>query len=166
MSSTSTPESGTQAGGSTAVIDGSPVDSHGPGLRASDADRHAVVTQLQDAVARGLLTTDEGSQRMAIAYNASYLSELPPLTADLPAPPPPPAATAPDPVGWRALLALLWIQLRLLIAGSVSGRPSRRRLAAVGGIVLAAVVVLAVGTWALHGLFDGPHGDAGGFGGR
>jgi Domain of unknown function (DUF1707) len=166
MSSSPTPGSEPRTDSSTALIDGRPVDGPGAGLRASDADRHAVVTQLQDAVARGLLTTDEGSQRMAIAYNASYLSELPPLTADLPAPPPPPAATAPDPVGWRALLALLWIQLRLLIAGSVSGRPSRRRLAAVGGIVLAAVIVLVLGTWALHGLFDGPHGDAGGFGGR
>jgi hypothetical protein len=164
MSSTPTRESGTQTDGSTAVIDGRPVDGRGAGMRASDADRHAVVTQLQDAVARGLLTTDEGSERMAAAYHARYLGELPPLTADLPAPPVPVAG--PTPAGWRALLALVWVQLRSLIAGSVTGRPSRRRLAAVGGIVLAAVVVLVLGAEALHGLFDGPHGHAGGLGDR
>jgi hypothetical protein len=166
MSSTPIPENGARTDSSTALIDGPPVDGSGAGLRASDADRHAVVTQLQDAVARGLLTTDEGSERMAAAYQARYLSELPPLTADLPAPPPAPVATAPTPAGWRALLGLVWVQLRLLIAGSATGRPSRRRMAAVGGIVLAVVVVLVLGAWALHGLVDGPHGHGGGPGGR
>jgi hypothetical protein len=143
----------------------SSTDGPGAGLRASDADRHTVVTQLQDAVARGLLTTDERSERMAAAYQARHLGELPPLTADLPAPPVP-VATAPTPAGWRALLAMVWMQLRPLIAGSGSRTPSRRRLAAVGGIVLAVVVVLVLGAWALHGLVDGPHGHAGGPGGR
>ena len=40
-------------------------------LRASDADRQATVTRLQDAVARGQLTHDEGSERMALAYGAA-----------------------------------------------------------------------------------------------
>jgi hypothetical protein len=39
-------------------------------------------------------------------------------------------------------------------------------MAAVGGIVLAVVVVLVLGAWALHGLVDGPHGHGGGPGGR
>jgi len=165
MSSSPTPGSEPRTDSSTALIDGRPVDGRGAGLRASDADRHAVVTQLQDAVARGLLTTDEGSERMATAYQARYLGELPPLTADLPAPLAP-IATAPTPAGWRALIAMVCVQLRSLIAGSVTGRPSRRRLAAVGGIVLAVVVMLVLGAWALHGLSDGPHGHPGGFGGH
>ena len=36
-------------------------------VRASDADRHATVLRLQDAVAAGRLTPGEGSQRMATA---------------------------------------------------------------------------------------------------
>ena len=175
MTPTSTPESATETGGSAVLVDGRPaegrpaegaaVDGHGAGLRASDAERHAVVAQLQDAVARGLLTTDEGSERMAAAYDARYLSELPQLTADLPAPPVP-LATMPTAPGWRALLAMVWVQLRTLVAGSATGKPSRRRLAAVGGIGLAIVVLLVLGAGALHGVFDGPHGHADGFAGR
>ena len=68
-----------------------------PSMRASDADRHATVHVLQDAVARGLLTTDEGGERMAVAYAARHLDDLPPLTADLP--PAPGATEAPAPPG-------------------------------------------------------------------
>lgn len=126
-------------------------------LRASDADRHAVVMQLQDAVARGLLSTEEGSERMAGAYDARYLHDLPPLTADLPSPVP--VAQPTGAPGWPALVAMLWHQLCALIAGP-GGRPSRRRLAVVSGIVLALVVLLVLGAEALHGLADGPHGHA------
>src|SRR3982750_659231 len=65
-------------------------------LRASDTDRQQTVHLLQDAAARGLLTQDEAGERMAAAYAAQHLDELPPLTADLP-PVAPPAPTAP---GW------------------------------------------------------------------
>lgn len=53
-------------------------------MRASDADRTATVLELQDAVARGCLTPDEGSERMALAFAAIFQNELPPLVADLP----------------------------------------------------------------------------------
>ena len=43
----------------------SPADDAPPPLRASDADRAETVRALQDAVARGLLTHDEGSERMS-----------------------------------------------------------------------------------------------------
>ena len=69
-----------------------------PRMRASDADRLATVKQLQDAVARGLLAPDEGSERMADAFVAVHLTDLDPLTEDLP--PAPPERTAP---GWRSL---------------------------------------------------------------
>src|SRR4029078_2335146 len=52
--------------------------------RASDAERHATVLILQDAVSTGLLTTDEGSDRIAAAYAATHRRDLPPLVADLP----------------------------------------------------------------------------------
>jgi hypothetical protein len=161
MTTTSTPETGPAATGSVTFVDGV-----GPGLRASDADRHATVARLQEAVALGLLTHEEGSDRMAVAYDARYLSDLPPLTADLPqrpsASPTVPAAAR----GWRGLLAMAWVQLRILIAGSATGRPSRRRLALVGAIGIAAVVLLVLGAWGLDGLFGGGHGPHGAFRGR
>jgi Domain of unknown function (DUF1707) len=124
-------------------------------LRASDADRHATVTRLQDAVARGLLTHDEGSERMAAAYEARFLADLPPLTADLPASAPATSSAAP---GWRALLALLALQVRAVLTGPAPGsRPSRRRLAVLGGVVVAVIVLLVLGAGAVHGLFGGPH---------
>src|SRR6478752_3051275 len=60
-------------------------------LRASDADRVAVVRRLHDAVVRGLLTMEECDERVAAAYAARFVRDLPPLTADLP----PAPSTAP-----------------------------------------------------------------------
>jgi hypothetical protein len=107
-----------------------------PRARASDADREAVVRTLHDAVARGLLSLEEGDERVAAAYTARFVDDLPRLTADLP-PAPVPAPVAP---GWRALAVLAFLQLRTALGG-ISWRAavgSRRRLA------VAAVVVLAV----------------------
>src|SRR4051794_41974535 len=60
-----------------------------PPVRASDADRQAVVAVLHDAFTRGLLTMEECDERMAAAYSARFVRGLPPLTAHLP---PAPAA--------------------------------------------------------------------------
>src|SRR4051794_21921927 len=76
----------------------------GPRLRASDAERQATVQGLQAAVARGLLTPEEGSARMATAFAARHRDELPAVTVDLPARAPAVPATA---AGWRALAAAL-----------------------------------------------------------
>ncbi|MGZ4509611.1 MAG: DUF1707 SHOCT-like domain-containing protein [Blastococcus sp.] len=116
-------------------------------LRASDAERHAVVAVLHDAVARGLLTLAEGDERMGAAYSARFVRDLPPLTADLP-PAPPPAPVAP---GWRALMTLAWLQLRMALTGLTWRRASSRPRLAVA--VLALVAVLSIGA-----------GTAGGFG--
>jgi hypothetical protein len=103
--------------------------------RASDADREAVVRTLHEAVVRGLLTMEECDERVAAAYAARFLHELPPLSADLP-PTAPPAPVAP---GWRALVVLAWLQLRTALAGiSWRGVRNRPRLA------IAMVAVLAV----------------------
>jgi hypothetical protein len=108
-------------------------------VRASDADREAVVRTLHDAVVRGLLTMEEGEERLAATYAVRFVDELPSLTADLP-PAPVPAPVAP---GWRALFVMAWLQLRAALAGFSwrgSGRavPSRPRLA------IAAVALLAL----------------------
>ena len=161
MSTTSTPYTEPEGTGSVTFVDGV-----GPGLRASDADRHATVARLQEAVALGLLTHEEGSDRMAAAYDARYHSDLPPLTADLPEPVSAVPAVRTAAPGWRALLAMVWVQLRVLVAGSATGRPSRRRLAIVGAIGIALVVLLVLGAWGLDGLFGGGHGPHGAFRGR
>lgn len=133
-----------------------------PRLRAADADRQLVVHRLQEAVARGLLTFDEGSERMARAWESRHLDELPALTADLPAPVP----AAPDAPGWRALGLLAVLQLRTTLGGAAGpgSTAARVRLAAasVAALLVAGLVLgLLVGGLAEHGAaagaFAGPH---------
>ncbi|MCW2700874.1 MAG: hypothetical protein JWQ45_2409 [Blastococcus sp.] len=125
-----------------------------PPARASDADREAVVRELHDAVARGLLSLEEGDERMAAAYAARFAHDLPPLTADLP----PAPALAPAAPGWRSIAVLVWLQLRTLFTReawrSVRARP-RRAIA-----VVMALGVLSFGAAAAGEAFDhGEHAD-------
>ena len=125
-----------------------------PPVRASDADREAVVGMLHDAVVRGLLTPEEGQERVAAAYAARFLRDLPRLTADLP-PAPSPAPVAP---GWRSLVLLAWLQLRsTLTRDSVRSAVSSPRRLALAAIALLAVVSLAAMTAA--DVFDRDHDD-------
>jgi hypothetical protein len=125
-----------------------------PRLRASDEERNATIGVLQDAMSRGLLTPEEGDQRMAAVFAARFRDELPPLTADLPS-----ARTAPEtttaPGGWRALLTALFTLVRAEITATrAAGIRSRRFL------VLALVVLAWAGGLALvvgHGFWDGGH---------
>ena len=55
-----------------------------PSVRASDADREAIVTRLQTAVGEGRLDLDEFGQRADAAYAAVTRAELDLLVADLP----------------------------------------------------------------------------------
>lgn len=55
-------------------------------LRASDAEREAVVAQLRDHAAQGRLSADELAERVERAYAASTRAQLSVLTGDLPAP--------------------------------------------------------------------------------
>ncbi|MGY1748477.1 DUF1707 domain-containing protein [Modestobacter sp. SYSU DS0511] len=57
-----------------------------PAVRASDADREAVVTRLQTALGEGRIDVDEFTQRADAAYAATTVGELDGLLADLPAP--------------------------------------------------------------------------------
>jgi Flp pilus assembly protein TadB len=58
--------------------------SEGPRVRASDAEREQVAHVLRTAMGEGRLTLDEGEQRLAAVYAATYRQDLVPLTADLP----------------------------------------------------------------------------------
>lgn len=53
-------------------------------LRASNADREAVAQKLQNAMAEGRLTVAELQERLDTVYAAKTLSELEPVTWDLP----------------------------------------------------------------------------------
>ena len=55
-----------------------------PVVRASDADRDAVVSRLQTALGEGRLDLDEFGQRASAAYDATTLAELEAVVADLP----------------------------------------------------------------------------------
>ena len=54
-------------------------------MRASDAERDAVVGRLNQAVGEGRLTMDEFSGRLELAYAARTRGDLNPLLRDLPA---------------------------------------------------------------------------------
>jgi hypothetical protein len=125
----------------------------GPRIRVSDADRSATVEVLQDAVARGLLTHDEGGERIAAAYAARFREDLAALTADLPPAASPVAATA---VGWRHLGSALVAQVRHDARATVTAGPRSRRLVlTVLVAVLLLCILVALGGLAIHGLFDG-----------
>lgn len=118
-------------------------------LRASDADRAAAVARLQEAVGRGLLTLDEGDERMAAAFGARYLDELAPLWADLPAP----APAGPNVMGWRKLGESLVTQLRHELQTTASSGVRSRRFAvsAIAVLLFVALVLAFVGA-VLHGV--------------
>ena len=107
------------------------------GMRASDTDRAATVQVLQDAVVRGLLTADAGSDRMAAAWAAVHVRDLAPLTTDLP--PARPASSAPP--GWGALATMAAEQMRATLQGARSGGLSRPRVAAALAVALLLVVL-------------------------
>lgn len=126
-------------------------------VRASDADRNATADLLQDAITRGLLTPDEGGERMATAFAATHRDELPPLTADLP-----PAAPAPRPApGWRALWAMSVAQLRHEARATRAAGVRSKRFVIAALVVLCLVALVVAG---VVGALDG--GPGSGMGGR
>jgi hypothetical protein len=111
-----------------------------PALRASDADRDQVLTQLSAHYQAGRLTTDEFDERSSQALQARTMGDLAGLLTDLPAAPgsgPGPAATA-----------------------GAGQAPARRRdfgVALAGGVlgVLAVVAVIAFLSRSGHGADGG-----------
>jgi len=60
-------------------------------MRASDEDRHRVVTALERHTGAGRLTLDEFAERVAVAADARTLDELAAVVSDLPGETPPEA---------------------------------------------------------------------------
>jgi hypothetical protein len=124
-------------------------------MRASDSERTATIDILQDAMTRGLLTHDEGDERMAAAFAARFRDELPALTADLaPAVPAAPATAALT--SWRGLLSALVALLRAEFAATAAAGLRSRR-----GLVTALVALALLGgltVAVVHGFVDGGAG--------
>ncbi|MGY1643355.1 DUF1707 domain-containing protein [Geodermatophilus sp. SYSU D00703] len=137
------------------LIDLDPAPTAAPRMRASDVDRLATVTRLQDAIARGLLTPDEGSERMADAFAAVHLDDLGPLTEDLP--PAPSGRTAP---GWRSLGTLVVEQVRASLTAAATGRLRTARVAVV--LLVAALLLVLLGALSGAALSDDGRGGGGG----
>ena len=97
-------------------------------------------------MARGLLTAEEGGERMAAAFAATELRALGPLTADLP-----PAERRAQAPGWRPLAAMAAEQVRAGLADVRADRLDARRIA----LVVAAVLLLVVVVGTLGAAFDG-----------
>jgi hypothetical protein len=53
-------------------------------IRTSDPEREKIAEILRAAMTEGRLTLEEGEERLAAAYAATYREDLAPLTADLP----------------------------------------------------------------------------------
>ncbi|WP_448625324.1 DUF1707 domain-containing protein [Geodermatophilus sp. URMC 64] len=96
------------------------------GIRASDADRDAVVARLEQALAEGRIDVDEFGARAEAAYAARTTAELEPVVADLP------AQTSGELVGARgpATLVELFGDIRI-----GDGSPVPRRTGSVFGDV-------------------------------
>jgi hypothetical protein len=122
----------------------------GPRMRASDDDRAATVRVIQDAVVRGLLTPEEASERLAAAWAAVHVRDLPPLTADLP--PRPSARTAP---GWGVLATMASEQVRSSLQRPGTDRLHPARVAA--AIAIALLVVLLFFSLLGAAMVDGGH---------
>jgi hypothetical protein len=91
----------------------------GTEIRASDAEREQTADLIRQAAAEGRLTMAELEERLTTTYGARLRHELPPLVADLPAPPRP-TPTGPDPrrlSSWdRAALGLHAALVAALVA--------------------------------------------------
>lgn len=95
-------------------------DSSGADVRASDAERDAVVGRLNQAVGEGRLTMDEFSERLELAYAARTRGELEPLLRDLPVGT---AGAAPATTSGTAV-----------VSGGGQGKDTRWNISPIGGI--------------------------------
>jgi hypothetical protein len=116
-----------------------PPEPEKPELRASDADREAVVERLRVAAIEGRLDAEELEARVSAAYAARLGSELERLTADVT---PPPPAFAPPPVFVQRrttrinpyaiaslVMSLLWLAWVGSLAAVIFGHIALRQIA-------------------------------------
>jgi hypothetical protein len=104
--------------------------------RASDADRAAAASLLNEAFAEARLTADEHDQRLSAAYAARTWQQLRQLTADLPAPPGATQSAAPAMIAAPDLCLLCVLLIVCPPAGIACWLLSRRRLGADPGAQL------------------------------
>ena len=107
--------------------------------RASDADRDAAASLLNEAFAEGRLTADEHDQRLSAAYAALTWQQLRQLTADLPASPGAMEPVAPAMFGAPDLCLLYVLLIVCPPAGIAWWLMSRRHSAADRGTQFTAV---------------------------
>jgi Domain of unknown function (DUF1707) len=93
-------------------------------LRVGDADRQAVVAELQQHYVEGRLSSDELGERVSQALQARTFADFSPLLADLPALTPEPSAlptaAAPDETSWHSQLMTPPLGAILLIIGMLA----------------------------------------------
>ena len=119
-------------------------------MRCSTADREATAARLHTAAGEGRLTMDEVEERLTVVYAARHQHQLDEMTADLPEP-------RVRPAGWRAVLALLWVQLLADLAVLLRKAPAtaaRRRLLTAAAAVAAVLLVGGIVTLFVTGLGD------------
>jgi hypothetical protein len=92
-------------------------DSSGFDVRASDAERDAVVARINQAVGEGRLTLDEFSERLELAYAARTRGDLDPLLRDLPVGAVPAATSG-----------------TAVVSGGGQGKDTRWNISPIGGI--------------------------------
>ncbi len=131
---------------------GSPVSPEASGLvRASDAERAAIIERVHVALGEGRLDTAEAEERSAAAVAARYRQDLEELVTDLPGP----APVAP-PGGWHRIWrdAVGQVCGALGVATGDGPSPRQRRLVAfalVGAVLWAMAFLLAGFAWGLVG---------------
>jgi hypothetical protein len=99
-----------------------------PQMRASDADRDAVVAALSEHFQAGRLTSEELEERTGRALSARTLGELDEMTADLPAlrPASPPPVARPRGPGYPGRPPLVAVLAGLAIVAAVLGASAGR----------------------------------------
>ncbi len=115
-----------------------------PQIRASDADRDAVVAALSEHFQAGRRTTEELEERTGQALAARTLGQLDELTADLPAPRPaaPPAPVAPRRrPGYPMLVPLVVPVAALAILAVVLGSSTGLRAGGVWWVIPVALLI-------------------------
>jgi hypothetical protein len=117
-------------------------------LRASDAEREAVVVRLHQAVGEGRLSADEAGDRIAAVYAARFRAELRGPVADLPVT----GGPASGPLSWDALWAQLLWRTRVVLDRPDAGFPSPSQRRQVAVALLAATAVAWTAIWVLLGL--------------
>lgn len=119
-----------------------------PTVRASDAEREAIVARLHQAVGEGRLSADEAGERIAAAYTARLRAELDGPVADLPRP----GVPTSSPLPWDALWTQLLWRARVGLATTDAGRPTAAQRRQAAWALLAATAVAWTAIWMLLGV--------------